>query len=165
MAKKRKNRIRGAGSRAKNLTFKLAFWAFCASGILIGIVFIPFVLFVFFALLPTLIVVGIDRTPDRVVTRCTVVANFAGLIHAVYYNISESNSLTNLRPLLLDWTNWALPFGFAAGGILVYFVSPYIISGFIRRRTKEKIDMLRVERRTLEETWGDSIVKTSEEIT
>ncbi len=148
--------------RAGSLTWRILFWAIIACMLLLGIVFIPFVLYILFGILPILISVGMERNPERPITRSVAVMNFAGIIHAIYYNLSAGRDFTSLRNVMLDSTNWLLPFGFAAGGLLIYFITPFFLSGFIRRRAEARINELREERRELERTWGEQIIPKQE---
>ena len=77
----------------------------------------PWVLFISFAMLPTLLVRMVDKSKKRVLSFSVTGLNITGLTLALQHSYKVYGSSPQPGMLFQDWVNWALPFGLAWAGV------------------------------------------------
>lgn len=132
--------------------------------VLVVILSLPTVLLVFFGMLPTVVALIIDRTPQRYSTFCVGGMNFTGVfpylldLWAGAGDVAAATEIfTNVFALMLMYT--------AAGvGWMLFLVIPPAVVAFLQVMAERRAAQCRSEQRHLVEEWGEDITHPASEL-
>ncbi len=119
----------------------------------------PWILFISFALLPSLLVRAIDKSEKRVLSFSITGLNITGLLLALQHSYNTYGSSPAPGLLFEDWVNWALPFGLAWVGILFFMAFPIVFASVMEIVLQHKEQRLKDQQKTLLKAWGTQITQ------
>ena len=114
----------------------------------------PWVLFISFAMLPTLLVRMVDKSKKRVLSFSVTGLNITGLTLALQHSYKVYGSSPQPGMLFQDWVNWALPFGLAWAGVFFFMAFPVFFTAVMKITLQHKEQRLKDQQKTLLEAWG-----------
>ncbi len=124
--------------------------------ILAGI-YSPWILFVSFALLPTLLIRMIDKSKKRLLTFSVTGLNITGLMLALQHSYNAYGSSPQPGMLFQDWVNWVFPFGLAWVGALFFMAFPIAFASVMEIILQRREQRLKDKQKMLLEVWGTQL--------
>ncbi len=134
----------------------LGFMALFAAVILMLVSMASLVLCVF-GLLPTIVAVLIDRSPQRFAFFSVFAMNFAGIFPYLLDLWMGSNSMSVAIDSLTDVFSLFTMYGAAAAGWILFAVTPPIVSTVMTFIAQRRVSILRTRQKKLLEEWGDAV--------
>ena len=125
--------------------------------LLVGMIFIPGVLFFTFLLLPTLILSYYDRDPDKIQSKSIGSLNIVGTIHAINHSFITYGSISEIGVLMRDFTNWFLPLGLAFLGYIIHRSLPSLIMSWTEFWMNRREAVLNAHQASLILEWGEKV--------
>ena len=125
--------------------------------LLVGMIFIPGILFFTFLLLPTLILSYYDRDPDKIMSKSIGSLNIVGTIHAINHSFITYGSLSNLEVLMRDFINWFIPLGLALLGYVIHRSLPSLIMNWTEFWMNRREAILNDRQAFLILEWGEKV--------
>lgn len=155
MAKKPKSQAKtdgktGTFTRILMLSLALAF----------GLMFLPTVIFVAFAMLPTLAAYIVDRNPDKYEWICVGGLNFAGCVPFLLRLWTGRHTVDAAAAMLTDVFTLMAVFGAAGLGWLLFMALPPMVGVFMQMRAQRRVANLKATQQRLIQTWGPEVGKT-----
>lgn len=127
--------------------------------LLIGIAFaLPTALLLFVGMLPTLVMILIDRQPDQYGPISVGALNFCGVIPFLTMLWGGDNDLDEVIGLLSDGFTWLSVYGCAGLGWLFYAKMPALAERNMAWRDENRIKRCRQIMEHLKEEWGADLV-------
>ncbi len=114
----------------------------------------PWILFISFALLPSLLVRMVDKSEKRVLSFSVTGLNITGLTLALQHSYKVYGSSPQPGMLFQDWVNWAFPFGLAWAGILFFMAFPVVFTAVTEVTLQHKERRLKDQQKILLKAWG-----------
>lgn len=151
-----KPKASGAGAApAKQGTFT---WILLISlALAFGLMFLPTVIFIGFAMLPTLAAYLVDRNPVKYEWICVGGLNFAGASPFLISLWMGRHTLDAAVAQLTDVFTLAAIYGAAGAGWLMYVALPPMIGIFIQMKAQRRIASLKATQARLTQTWGPEV--------
>ncbi len=140
----------GAFSRILLLSLALAF----------GLMFLPTVIFLAFAMLPTLAAYLVDRNPDKYEWICVGGLNFAGCVPFLIRLWTVRHTLDAASDMLTDVFTLMAVYGAAGVGWLLFMALPPMVGVFMQMKAQRRIANLKATQQRLIQTWGPEVGKT-----
>ena len=140
-------------------------WMIVLIFIVVSVLFPATVLLMICGMVPTLVAFIVDNNPRRHATRTVMYLNMAGtFIVALDMWQSGDNSWERAAEMLGDPINWAIMFGLAAVGWMLYYALPPIVLSV--KTISNDLQMKKLKQRQLELTkeWGTEVASTAPEI-
>ncbi len=125
--------------------------------------FLPTVLFLTVALLPTAVAVVIDRSASRTGWLCVGGLNFAAAAPFLFDLWFKSHTLEHATSIISDVFVITMVYGAAALGWLMYMTTPQIIGTFMQMTSARRIASLKAQQTRLEEEWGPEVTRDGAE--
>ncbi len=160
-----KKKIHYSKNRKKQNSFGTA-WSF-----LIFLLFLPIfimgmpsVVFLFFAMLPSIVAIlaGNVRNPFR--SLCLASMNLAGTLPFLFHLWINNHSFEGAVDILFNISTILIVYGSAALGLFLYHFVPLIVSFIIEIFLNAKIKRLQTEQEDLLEIWGASVVSVANKV-
>lgn len=139
----------GAFTRILVLTLALAF----------GLMFLPTVIFLAIAMLPTLAAYIVDRNPDKYEWICVGGLNFAGCVPFLMRLWTGRHTVEAASALLTDVFTLVAVFGAAGVGWLLFMALPPMVGVFMQMRAQRRVAHLKATQQRLIQTWGPEVGK------
>ncbi|MBB4265103.1 hypothetical protein [Roseospira visakhapatnamensis] len=121
--------------------------------------FLPTVLLVTVAMLPTGVALVVDRSASRTGWLCVGGLNFAGLAPALFELWFEGHTLERAIAIMTDVFTMMLILGAAAVGWVVFLTTPQIIGAFVQMTSDHRIAKLKAQQQQLVEDWGPEVAR------
>ncbi|MGB0748908.1 MAG: hypothetical protein ACPGO3_09195 [Magnetospiraceae bacterium] len=119
----------------------------------------PSVIFLFFALLPTVVAYFTDRTPEKSGAICVGSMNMAGSIPSLWQLWFGANSVEQAVSILTDPFSLVVIYGAAAFGWALFLSIPTVVMALTRTLDARRVSALRTNQRQLVEEWGDAVTE------
>ena len=129
--------------------------------VFIAIAVHPTVIFLFFAMLPTIVAFMLEKNKHQYKWYCIGFFNVSGTFYYLLNLWYGSNTLEEALSILLDVTALIIIYGSACFGILVYIIFPIIVVTIMQLAAYRRVNHLKNVQQRLIENWGDE-VKTIE---
>lgn len=126
-------------------------------GILLIPLFMPTVLFLAVAMLPTFVATIVDRSPKRFGGITVGGLNFAGAAPSLMSLWMDSHTIENAMMLLTDVFGLVLIFGSAAFGWLLYAATPTLVMAFLSATASRRLGTLKSAQKQLIDDWGPEV--------
>lgn len=157
MAKKkaappRKQPSRGPSNMSLNILIVLA-------GLVMVAFFMPTLLLLAFAMLPTFVAIVVDRGPKRYGGATVGGMNFAGVAPYLMDLWTGANDVPHALTILSDVFALVVIFGAAAFGWLLYSATPGVVGAFIGMTSTRRIAALRTRQQELLREWGPEVAQ------
>ena len=142
---------------------KGTFLLYLVMGIPICYVLLPTVIFLGFALLPSVVAIIIERGKGYYAGVCVGAMNAAGCAPYLASLWFEEHSVPNAFAMLSDVFALLVIFACAAFGWAIYAVTPSVVSTFMTMTAGRRITTLREQQRELVQKWGPDVESVYEE--
>ncbi|MBK8176909.1 MAG: hypothetical protein IPK66_17095 [Rhodospirillales bacterium] len=148
-----KKKLAKAPSRGNSLR-----WIFCLVCFVMLAAYVPFAaVAVALGLLPTLSIVVIDRSVEKLPTYAVGGANIAGIIPFLPDFVLHGRHIDLVHDLLGTITMFAAMFGAAAFGWVLLAIMPVVMQTFADIESKRRRDKLREQQQRLMHDWGPQV--------
>lgn len=124
---------------------------------LLSIVFLPTMLVLGIAMLPTLAALAVDRTKERFLAMGIGALNFCGCLPALVILWTEGQSLAVALGIVGDVMLWLIPYGASALGWLIYLSAQPVMASIYGATASQRLESLRERREKLVEVWGPAV--------
>ncbi|MGD9639378.1 MAG: hypothetical protein AB7U85_10060 [Alphaproteobacteria bacterium] len=125
------------------------------------IVIHPTIIFLSFAMLPTLIAFVLEKNKYQYKWLCIGGFNISGSFYYLLKMWFGSHTITEALNILLDVTSLIVIYGSACFGLLVYTIFPIIVGTLSQLAAYRRANNLKIVQQKLIENWGEE-VKISE---
>lgn len=122
--------------------------------LIVGVVFIPLLLFFCFTMIPSALIFFVDRSPEKIKTKALTVLNFIGSVHVIFYSLQNYESFNPLSVILADPLNWLIPYGLFAFGLGIFLTFPAAIEVWMSFWLTRRERTLRQRQEKLLTIWG-----------
>ncbi|MGC2854433.1 hypothetical protein ACM64Y_03080 [Novispirillum sp. DQ9] len=143
---------RGPSNMSLNILIVLA-------GLVMVAFFMPTLLLVAFAMLPTFVAIVVDRGPKRYGGVTVGGLNFAGVAPYLMDLWAGANDVPHALNILGDVFALVMIFGAAAFGWLLYSATPGVVGAFIGMTSTRRIAALRARQQELLREWGPEVAQ------
>lgn len=121
--------------------------------------FLPTVLLLMVAMLPTGVALVVDRSVSRTGWLCVGGLNFAALSPSLFSLWFEGHTLERATVMIGDVFTLLLIYGAAALGWLLYMTTPEIISAVMQMTSSRRVAKLKAQQKSLVEEWGPEVAR------
>lgn len=133
-------------------------------GVPLVILFLPTVVLLMFAMLPTVVAYMVERGPHRYGYICVGGLNFAGVSPYLLNMWFERHDITMTLDILSNVFALMMIYGAAAFGWLLYTATPSLVGSFLSLTSSRRIAALKAQQRKLIEDWGTEVMQSEDEI-
>ncbi|MCA1940790.1 MAG: hypothetical protein LDL26_07315 [Caenispirillum bisanense] len=133
-------------------------------GVPLVILFLPTVVLLIFAMLPTAVAFVVERGKYRYGFICVGGLNFAGVSPYLLNMWFERHDITMALDTLSNVFALMMIYGAAAFGWLIYTTTPSLVGSFLSLTSSRRIAALKADQRKLIEEWGTEVMQADEEI-
>lgn len=130
-----------------------------AAGLVMVAFFMPTLLLLAFAMLPTFVAIVVDRGPKRYGGVTVGGLNFAGLAPYLMDLWGGANDVPHALTILSDVFALMVIFGAASFGWLLYTATPGLVGAFIGMTSTRRIAALRTRQQELLREWGPEVAQ------
>ncbi|MBB4284901.1 hypothetical protein [Roseospira goensis] len=121
--------------------------------------FLPTVLLVTVAMLPTAVALVVDRSASRTGWLCVGGLNFAALAPSLFSLWFETHTLEHATAIIGNVFTLMMIYGAAAFGWLLYMTTPEIIGAFMQMTSTRRITTLKSHQKRLVDEWGPEVAR------
>lgn len=132
------------------------FWLAIAF-VLVVIVSLPTVILLFFGMLPAIVAVIVDRTPQKYSSYCVGSMNFAGIFPYLLDLWSGDQSVGAAANILTNVFALVVMYGAAAFGWMVFIAVPPVVGVFLTAMAQRRVAQLREMQQDLVTEWGPEV--------
>ncbi|WP_404386061.1 hypothetical protein [Caenispirillum salinarum] len=132
-------------------------------GVPLVILFLPTVVLLAFAMLPTVVAYVVERGSYRYGFICVGGFNFAGVSPYLLNMWFERHDITMALDTLSNVFALMLIYGAAGFGWLLYAVTPTLVGSFLSLTSSRRIAKLRADQRRLVEQWGPEVTEAADD--
>jgi hypothetical protein len=125
-----------------------------------GLIFLPTVIFLFFALLPTLAAYVVDRSPEKYEWVCVGGMNFAGASPFLLALWAGRHTVEAAAAQLTDVFNLMAMYGAAGLGWLMFVALPPVVGVFMQISAQRRIAQLKATQTRLSQIWGPEVARS-----
>ncbi len=129
--------------------------------VLVSMVALPMVMLILIGMLPTIVAYIIDRNPQKNAAFCVGGMNLIGVFPYII-DLWSDISFALATNILTDVFAWAVMYGAAGFGWMLYSSLPPVIANILTAISQRRIAQLRAKQRRLIEEWGEDIATDSE---
>lgn len=133
-----------------------------AIGVLLVPLFMPTVLFLALAMLPTFVAIIVDRGPKKFGGMTVAGLNFAGAAPSLMSLWFDRHTLDNAIFQLTDVFSLLLIFGSAGFGWVLYAATPTLVMTFLSATASRRLGALKTEQKNLIEDWGPEVATVAD---
>ena len=123
------------------------------------VIFMPTVLLLAIALLPTFVAVVVDKGPKRYGGITVGGLNFSGTVPYIFDLWSRDHSVEHALRILSDVVALMMIFGSAAVGWLLYMTAPVVVVGFLSATATRRLAQMKDKQKQLIEDWGPEVAQ------
>ena len=123
----------------------------------LAVIFRPTAVLLAVGLIPTLMTLLFDRTPEKFGVLCIGSLNLAGLYPILMPLWTKGHTMENAMKTLGDPTTGAVILGAAGVGCIIYFATPPIVSIALRYKIGHEIGDLEQRQKDLVAYWGEAL--------
>ena len=134
------------------------------ASIILLLVSMASLLLVFFGMLPTLVSVLIDRSPQRFAFISVLAMNFAGVFPFLLELWLGSNSMSAATDILTNVFSLFTMYGLAALGWILFLITPPLVSTVMAFVAQKRIANLRAKQKKLIAEWGNAVSMSDEDM-
>ena len=139
----------GAFTRILMISLALAF----------GLIFLPTVIFLAFAMLPTAAAYIVDKKPAKYEWICVGGLNFAGASPFLMNLWMGRHTVEAASAMLTDVFTLMAMYGAAGVGWLMFMALPPVIGVFMQMKAQRRVAVLKATQARLIATWGPEVGK------
>lgn len=132
-------------------------------GVPLVILFLPTVVLLLFAMLPTVVAFVVERGKYRYGFICVGGFNFAGVSPYLLNMWFGRHDITMALDTLSNVFALMLIYGAAGFGWLLYAVTPTLVGSFLSLTSSRRVAKLRADQRKLIELWGVEVMDSVED--
>ncbi len=128
-------------------------------GVLIISIGLPTVMILVVGMLPTIVALIVDRTPQKYAPFCVGGMNFSGVFPSLLTLWTTTHSFSRSLDILADPYALLVMYGAAGFGWMLYMAIPPVISTFVTVIAQRRSAQLRAIQKRLLDEWGDAVAK------
>ena len=118
---------------------------------------LPSLMILVIGMVPTFVAFIADRTRERYLTITVGLPNACGCLPALVSLWAMGQSFSNAQIVLTDPFGWAVAFGAAGLGWLVYLSAPPVAAVYYASSARMREQTLKRLQKSLIETWGEEV--------
>lgn len=160
MAKSSARKPPGKGKKSGFGSATIILWGL---GLPAAIMFLPTLIMLFFAMLPTMAALLAERGPNRFAWLCVGGMNFAGSSPYLLDLWTSGQSIGNVFNILGNVLTLMVMYGSSGFGWLLYATLPPVVTVFMTLTATRRISRLRSVQRDLVDRWGPEVGHIEEE--
>ncbi|MBN2752291.1 MAG: acyl-CoA synthetase [Rhodospirillaceae bacterium] len=141
----------GGGAFSRILLVSLA--------IFVALMFLPTVIFLVFAMLPTAVAYMVDRSSEKYEWVCVGGLNFAGASPFLLNLWTGRHTIDAAVSQLTDVFSLMAIFGAAGLGWMLFIALPPVVGVFMQFSAQRRITTLKTTQTQLVQTWGQEVAK------
>lgn len=134
-----------------------------ALGVPLLFLFLPTVVFLGIALLPTFVALVVDRSVKRYGGMTVGGLNFAGAVPYLLNLWTGDHSVPEVLNILSDVFALMTIFGSAAVGWMIFAATPAVVTTVLTLTSSRRLAALRSRQKELIEEWGTEVTKSAED--
>ena len=142
-------------ARPKVQVWQLGLGGLCL--LLAGALFLPSLAVLAVCLAPTVVAFLADRSRPKFLTMTVGLPNLCGSIPTLVQLWSIEQSFGAMAGVLADPLGWAVPFGSAGLGWLLYMAMPPVVAVYYSSASEARKRALKRLQTALVETWGEDV--------
>lgn len=128
-------------------------------GVLIMAVGIPTLMILAVGMLPTVVALIVDRTPQKYAPFCVGGMNFCGVFPSLLTLWTTTHSFSRSLDILADPFALLVMYGAAGCGWALYLAVPPVVSTFVTVIAQRRSAQLRAIQKRLIDEWSDNVAK------
>lgn len=132
-------------------------WLFAVG--VVAVLFRPTAVLLAVGLIPTLLTLLFDRTPEKFGVLCIGSLNLAGLYPVLMPLWTRGHTMDNAMKALGDPNTGAVIIGAAAIGCVIYFATPPVVSLVVKSRISREIADIEKRHADLIGYWGEALTE------
>lgn len=137
-------------------------WAGLIAVLMIAIS-LPTVMVLFFGMMPTLVAMIIDRTPQKYAALCVAAMNFCGVFPYLMRLWTGAHSINAAADILTNVFALVVMYGTAGFGWLIFSGVPPVVLAFLAVVDQRRVATLRASQRKIIEEWGESVARAQQD--
>ncbi|SDG84565.1 hypothetical protein [Roseospirillum parvum] len=141
-------------SKGGGLGMRLAFVLIIA---VMFLFFMPTVVLLAFAMLPTMVAVVVDRSPDKLSAFTIGGFNFAGVAPYLLDLWFGEHNVTVALDTLSDLVALIVIYGASALGWVLHFSAPAVVGTYMALTSTQRLARFKAEQKQLVELWGPEV--------
>lgn len=115
--------------------------------------------FIFIAMLPSIVVYYIDQSEHRYVFRSIFYCNCSGLLPYLAKLIKWGPTSGNLQEIMDSGSTWVIIYGAALVGYLLTAIAPLLAQTMIGSMNQTQVRSLQRAQKKIEKEWGTEVTK------
>ena len=120
---------------------------------------LPSIIVIVVGMVPTLIALVVDRSPNKYAAANIAPLNFAGVLPYLVKLWAKSQNLENALNIIVDVFALIVMFGAAGFGWMIYMTVPAFVASIFMVISQQRVTQLRETQRKIVEEWGDSVTR------
>jgi hypothetical protein len=116
----------------------------------------------FLGMLPTLVALVIDRTPQKYAAACVASVNCAGVFPYLLKLWQGSQTLDAAGRIITDVFVLFVMYGAAAFGWMLFMAIPPVVQAFLAVLDQRRVALLRANQKRIVEEWGEGVARPQE---
>ena len=125
--------------------------------------FLASFIFLFFALIPTILAYLADKAKVRYKWLCVGSLNVAGAMPYLFVLWFNDNTYKEAIAIITSIRNIMVMYGAAGAGYLIYLLIPPAVASYVQMSNQRRLVSLKETLEGLVEKWGENVITTSEE--
>lgn len=125
--------------------------------------FISSFIFLFFALIPTIVAYIADKSKIRYKWLCVGALNIAGAMPYLFMLWFNDNSYHEALRMLADFKNLLIIYGASGAGFLIHLIVPPAVASYVQMSNQRRLIALKEAMEDLVDKWGENVITTNEE--
>ncbi|OPZ78567.1 MAG: hypothetical protein BWY78_00517 [Alphaproteobacteria bacterium ADurb.Bin438] len=126
--------------------------------------FLPSLIFLFFALIPTILSYITDHSKIRYKWLCVGSLNTAGAMPYLFMLWFNDNSFSSAIELAFDMGHLSIMYGAAFAGFLIYIIVPPAVASYVQASNQKRLVNLKDSLQRLIDVWGEGVTLNEENI-
>ena len=122
-----------------------------------GVLFLPTTLLLAVGLIPTLVALVVDRSPEKYAAITVGPLNFCGVLPAALELWQGSHTVEHTLRLITDPLTLLVACSAAGVGWLVFYVVPPLVAGIVVAHHEQEIKRARDHQEKLSAEWGEDV--------
>ena len=125
--------------------------------LILGLLLLPSSTLLAAGMIPTFMALLTDEDRRKTSAIAVGTVNFCGVLPFEFDLWRGANSMTQVGQMLRHVETWAVMYGAASIGAVIYYAVPPVVGGFIALQSAARVAELERRQTALKEAWGDEV--------
>ena len=127
--------------------------------LILGLILLPSATLLVAGMMPTLVAFMTDSDRRKTSAISVGTINFCGVMPFEITLWEGANTMAQVGQMLRNVETWAVMYGAAVIGAVIYYAVPPVVGGFISLQSAARVGELERRQAQLREAWGDEVSK------